>query len=120
MSAAEPMSVDWRVYVDAQNKSASEITNARLDGIDRAIKVALDANSVAITKAESATEFRLQSLNEFRQSLNDQTKDYATKAEVESLRSTYDAKIDGLSRQVYIIVGALAALQVLFQFLLPK
>ena len=109
----EQMTVDWRTYVDAQDKAAIEITNARLDGIDRAIKVALDANSVAISKAEQATEYRLANLNEFRQSLSDQTKDYATKTELESIRT----EIKGLSKQVYIITGALVALQALLQFI---
>jgi hypothetical protein len=109
--------VSLRDYIDAQNKAIVDVTNARLDGIDRAIKVALDANATAISKAEQATEYRLANLNEFRQSLSDQTKDYATKAEFEALRSGHDVEIKGLSKQIYIITGALAAVQVLLQFL---
>lgn len=107
--------VTWKEYVDAQDKSITDITNARLNGFDRAISVALDANATAISKAEQATEYRLAGMNEFRQSLNDQTAQFATKTEIESIRN----EIKGLSKQVYIITGALAAVQVLLQFL-PK
>lgn len=111
------LSVSIRDYIDAQDKAVTDITNARLDGIDRAIKVALEANAVAILKAEQATEYRLAGLNEFRQSLNDQTKDYATKAELEALRSTHAAEIKGLQKVVYAITGAIAVIQVLLQFI---
>lgn len=113
------MVVGWKAYVDSQDKAVTDVTNARLDGIDRAIKVALDANSVAISKAEQATEFRLASLNEFRASLQDQTGQLATKAELAALREAHDAKIDGIQKIVYALTGGLAVIQVALQFL-PK
>jgi hypothetical protein len=110
-------SVSLREYVDAQDKAVTDITNARLDGIDRAIKVALDANGVAISKSEQAIEYRLAGLNEFRQSLADQTGQLATKAELEALRATHEAEIKGLQKVVYAITGAIAVIQVLLQFI---
>ena len=124
--AVEAMSVDWRAYVDAQDKAVTDITNARLDGIDRAIKVALDANEMAITKAELAADKRFASVNEFRQTLTDQTATFATKPSVDALhaafearleaqRQAHDAEIKSIWKVVWALSGALAAIQAFLQ-----
>lgn len=120
--------VTWKEYTDTLIKAATETTNARLDGIDRAIKVALDANSVAILKAEEAADKRFASVNEFRQTLSDQTATFATKpsvdalhaafeARLESQRLAHDAEIKSIWKVVWALSGALAAIQAFLQIM---
>ncbi len=91
--------------------------DARLDAMDKAIALQFRSNEIAIAKAESAVDYRLAGLNEFRQSLADQSKAFVTRNELEALRDAHDAQIRALSRQVYLLVGAIAAVQFLFQYL---
>jgi hypothetical protein len=125
--AEQELTVSWRTYVDAQDKAVTDVTNARLDGIDRAIKVALDANSVAILKAEQATEYRLAGMNEFRKAVEDQSNKQATKTELQALHSTFDAEIKalrdahgaeikGLQRLTNLGIGGLIVLEFFLRF----
>jgi hypothetical protein len=59
-----------------------------------------DAMETAIKKAETATERRFESVNEFRSTLTDQTKEFPTKAVV-------DGKFAALEAQVAALTGRL-------------
>jgi galactose-1-phosphate uridylyltransferase len=59
------------------------VLEARLEAQATAIKEALISSDKAITKAELATEKRLEGLNEFRSTLSDQQKTFAVKSEID-------------------------------------
>ncbi len=61
-----------------------------------AINAALQAAEKAVTKAENATEKRFDSVNEFRQTLTDQTKTFASLERVDALLQRLD-RIEGRS-----------------------
>ena len=69
---------------------------ARHNALQKELQTALHTNAVAIAKAEQATEYRLANLNEFRSSLADQASNLASKQEVDSLRTTFEVRIEAL------------------------
>ncbi len=97
--------------------SLRQYMDSRLEAMDKAITLQFRSNEIAISKAESAVDYRLANLNEFRQSLADQTKNFVTRAEFDSLREAHESQMRALSRQVYLLVGAITAIQFLFQYL---
>lgn len=96
--------------------SLREYMDARLDSLRREMDILLAAANLATSKSEQAIDYRLQHLNEFRDSLQDQTRGYATKNELNALRDAHAAEIKALQRIVYAITGAIAVIQVLLQF----
>lgn len=67
---------------------------ALLDQRDKQIALALSAAEKAVTKAEAATEKRFDSVNEFRQTLTDQNKTFASAERVDGIMQRLD-KIEG-------------------------
>lgn len=134
-----PNEVSLKEYTDTRLHALEDFTDTRLAALEKQIAASLKAQEVAILKAETATEKRFESVNEFRSTLTDQAGTFATKpaldalavtlaskidamresvdAKIEALRISHDTEIKGLSKQVYIISGALAAIQVLLQFI---
>jgi hypothetical protein len=62
--------------------------------------LALAAADKAISKGDIATEKRFESVNEFRQTLSDQTKTFISRVEFEALRDTHAARIADLSSRL--------------------
>ncbi|MDT4989837.1 MAG: hypothetical protein QOI74_3931 [Micromonosporaceae bacterium] len=62
--------------------------------------LALTAADKAISKAEAATERRFESVNEFRQTLSDQTRTFISKVEFEAVRDTFGTRIADLSSRL--------------------
>jgi hypothetical protein len=83
---------------------------------DKQIGLALSAAEKAVTKAETATEKRFDSVNEFRQTLTDQTKTFASTERVDGVTQRLD-KLEGRSggqadswRWIALVIGlAIAA-----------
>jgi hypothetical protein len=64
------------------------------------VALALAASDKAVTKAETATEKRFESVNEFRAQLSDQTKGFVARLEFDAQRAGLGEKVDGLVDQV--------------------
>lgn len=71
--------------------------NQRFDNVLQATKAALDAADRAVSKAESATEKRFESVNEFRQTLSDQASKFI-------IRSEFDLVVDRLEQDIKNLV----------------
>ena len=97
--------------------SLKQYMETRIESLRREIDIALAAANLATSKSEQAIDYRLQHLNDFRNSLQDQTRGYATKAELEALREMHTAEIKGLQKIVYALTGGLVILQALLQFI---
>lgn len=65
-----------------------------------AVDAALAAANLANTKAESATELRFQSVNEFRQTLSDQAAQFITRGEAELSIERNTERIQEVQRRV--------------------
>lgn len=66
----------------------------RFEASRQAVAAALRANEIAINKAEDAAERRFASVNEFRQTLTDQTANFVTRD-----------RFDGLDRRLTLLEG---------------
>jgi hypothetical protein len=73
---------------------------ALIDSHAMNVSVALTSADKAVSKAEAATERRFESVNEFRQTLSDQTKNFIGKVEFEALREASAARIADLSSRL--------------------
>ncbi len=62
-------------------RAADKRYEQRFDAQEKAVKDALASADRAVNKAETASEKRLDSVNEFRKTLSDQTGTFLTRAE---------------------------------------
>lgn len=94
-------------YVDTRLHASEEMLDQKITSLEKKIDTAISNQATALLKAESATEYRLEGMNEFRKTVEDQSNKQATKTELDSLRETfyaeikavrdaYDAKIEGI------------------------
>jgi hypothetical protein len=94
-SAAEP----------ARQPSSNDLTlreyvDVRFDAQEKAVSAALAAAKEAVTKAESASEKRFESINEFRGTLSDQARTLMPRAEAEGQFKVLNEKLDALSARL--------------------
>ena len=81
---------------DAKLANLSTLVNAHAERVG----LALSAADKAVSKAEVAAEKRFESVNEFRQTLSDQTRSFISKVEFEVVRDTNAARIADLSSRL--------------------
>ena len=67
----------------------------------------------SIEKAEASVNKRLESMNEFREQLREQSKTFLTLDVYNANHRLLESKIESLQRFMYIITGGLVVLQVL-------
>jgi hypothetical protein len=79
---------------EAQEKATAAALSAQRQAID----AALVATERAVSKAEMATEKRFESVNEFRQTLDNQQRTLATRTEVE-------VEIRGIKEKIEVLQG---------------
>jgi len=72
----------------------------RFVAMDAKTSLALSSSEKAISKAETATEKRFDSVNEFRGTLNDQASKLLPRAEADSRFLSHDEKIEDLKKQI--------------------
>lgn len=89
-----------REYVDTRFDAQNTAVNAALTAQKEAVAAALAAADRAVAKAEMASEKRFEGVNEFRASLNDQSRLLMPRAETEQIIRALDAKITSLQDRV--------------------
>lgn len=76
--------LDTRIAeIEKREKASGEATEARFQAVDRSTALAFAALDKATALAASAVEKRLESMNEFRQQLNDQASHFVTRVEID-------------------------------------
>ncbi len=103
-----------REVLQAQIEALDRLTDAKfvtyralIDSQAEKVALALTAAEKAITKAETATEKRFESVNEFRATLSDQASDFVTRVEFQSLKERMDetkGKSLGMNSAVAVLV----------------
>ncbi len=77
-----------------------EYFDSRLLSIERATEVAITAAQRAVEKAEIANNSRFAAVNEFRQALQDQTREYLPRSEFNIQHKSIEDKVDSVIRSV--------------------
>lgn len=85
---------------DANSITLREYVDARFNSQEQAMSAALAAADRAVAKAEAASEKRFEAVNEFRASLNDQTRTLVPRAEHEQAVRALSEKIEVLTARV--------------------
>jgi hypothetical protein len=86
--------VSLREYLTALIQAAEIRSDARFEAMQDAVRTAFGESQKAITKAETATEKRFESVNEFRSALTDQATRFVTRDALASLSDKLQAGID--------------------------
>jgi hypothetical protein len=85
---------------ETQFKSLEAALQAQLIALRENTALAFTASEKAISKAETASEKRFESVNEFRQTLTDQAATFMQRAQVETLMSNMNEKVNLLTVRV--------------------
>jgi hypothetical protein len=94
--ALEAGLVAFRELMDERDKRYTQRSIAQ----DTAVAAALATSKEAVTKAEVATEKRLETLNELRQVVLDQSKDFARSSEMKLIIDAIEKRIAALAEAV--------------------
>lgn len=93
-----------RRHAATQLQAAADLTDAKfvtfrtlVDGQARQVELALDASDKAIGKAEIANEKRFDSVNAFRQQLNDQAATFMPRTEAEGIVTGLGKRLQDLA-----------------------
>lgn len=71
----------------------------------QALNAALESASTAVIKAETATEKRFDSVNEFRATLADQQRTYMPRSEVDIIIKNLEERVSMNANQIATLVG---------------
>jgi len=107
------ISIPVRTYIDNEVRHLSN-----------KIDIRTELNKLALEKAESEMNYRLEGMNEFRAQLTDQTATFVKKENIDILIKSIDEKVDsnftstdkkinGTNKILYIGIGIMLVLQVL-------
>ena len=97
---AEPERISLREHLEAIIAANDRRYEDRFTAASAAVTTAMTAAKEAVLKAESATERRFESVNEFRNTLADQQRTFIARSEVDVLRQAMTEKVDGLTKTV--------------------
>jgi hypothetical protein len=87
-------------YVIARFQAQEDAVHTALIAAEKAVNAALASADRAVAKAEASADKRFENVNEFRASLNDQTRTLMPRAEHEQAVRTLAEKIDVLTARV--------------------
>jgi hypothetical protein len=96
----------FQLQIDAVNKRLDEAdvrAVERFESVRREVAAALNSAERAISKAEQATEKRFESVNEFRETLSDQNRDFVRNAEFGTMHKALVDKVDLLANQIIAV-----------------
>ena len=97
------------VAIEKQQIATDLRYQQRFDAAEKAVQAALSAADRAVSKAELASEKRFEGVNEFRQTLSDQSRNFLPRGEYsanhDSLRNQVNANSNRLSQLEGRIAG---------------
>jgi len=100
-----PASVSLLDHIKALLDEKDKRDNQRFEAQSQAIKDALQAAKEAVVKAETATEKRFESVNEFRKTLSDQSGTFITRAEFDQIKDATNEKLGVITKRADLLEG---------------
>jgi hypothetical protein len=96
--------------VDAAFSAQQLAMTTALAAAERAVQTALVSAEKAVIKAEAAADKRFEAVNEFRQTLSDQTATFATREALDSQATSLNARLRELTALVAANSGRIDAM----------
>jgi Flp pilus assembly protein TadB len=90
----------------------------RFEAMDEKTSLALTSSEKAVTKAETATEKRFDSVNEFRSTLSDQANTFLPKGESNEKFKAYDDRLKSLEARLNRSEGVGSGLKAMWGYVL--
>lgn len=102
--------MSWKIYVDQRFSDNDKAIQAALVSQEKAVAAALAAAKEAVAKAETASEKRFDAVNEFRQTLSDQTTTFLRIPEYNAQHKALEEKVNILADRMNRTDGKSAGL----------
>ena len=96
---------DLRAMLDERYQTQTKALDAAFKAAEQAVQTALVSAEKAVVKAEAATDKRFESVNEFRQQLNDQAVTFMPRAEAEARLLALAEKFDVVTSRLDTSAG---------------
>jgi len=87
-------------YVDKQDVSLREYLENRIDNLEKTLLERYSTQEKTTANVLSANEKRLDSMNEFRETLRDQNRTFITRTDHESLIASFQKDIDRIDDDI--------------------
>jgi hypothetical protein len=95
------------------NDELKSYIDDKFDDLDKLLKLRDDLTERALVKAEDAMKIRLEGMNEFRSQLTEQAMTFLSRKEFD----VHLKKIESNSKLIYIGIGILTVLQIVWKLL---
>lgn len=106
-NSADCLRQEWESRLEQHINALERLTDAKLANVSTLVHahaervvLALAAADKAVLKAEVATEKRFESVNEFRQTLSDQTRSFISRVEFDAVRDANGARVADLASRL--------------------
>jgi hypothetical protein len=94
---------DQKAMLNERYETQTKALDAAFKAAEQAVAVALANAAQATQKAEAAADKRFESVNEFRQSLADQTRLFLTRTEYDSAHTSVLERVNQLSERMAVL-----------------
>jgi len=97
--------------------SLKEYFDGKFQDLEDKMNLQFKLNQTALDKSENSTNLRLEGMNEFRESLQDQTKNYLTRNEYELKHENLRDKLGNMQKIIWMGLGAVAVLEIALEYI---
>ena len=97
--------------------SLKEYFDVKFADLEKQLALRDDLTAKALTKAEESLNVRLEGMNEFRSQLTQQARTFVSQSEFKLHIEKVETKIEWLTRLVYIGVGILLVIQIVWRYI---
>lgn len=108
--------VTLQTYFERLMEELIKSNERRFEEVEEKMDMRFKMNQIAIDKAETAVNIRLENMNEFRNSLKDQAVSFMTKSDYDTKHQLLVDKIDSVQKITYMLIGGLAVVEFIFKF----
>lgn len=106
---SSPEGISLKEYINDKFNNLEKAIDARFDTVTQTTTSALASADKAITKSDIALEKRLDSVNEFRNTLSDQARNFLTKAEFDAKWENVDKNRKDNTSLIISVLGIIIA-----------
>jgi hypothetical protein len=110
--------VSTKCYFEKLMDALTKANDQRIEDLEEKIMTIFESQKTALNKSEQKMDLRLEGMNEFRQAMADQSKNFLHRDEFEAKHQILEIKIEAMQKMVNMALGALLLLEFVFKYLL--